>query len=87
MSDKISLGFTGSDTGIARLVADLEGAGATKVTAEPQAAEDEHPEARRYEGQIAGLEPDKAISTVAAYLATAAGHRAELNGIEVPLPV
>ena len=68
MSDKISLGFTGSDTGIARLIADLEEAGATKVTAEPQEADAPHPEARRYEGEITGLEPDKAISAAASYL-------------------
>lgn len=86
MSEKIALGFTGSDTGVARLIADLEEAGATKVTAEPQEADAPHPEARRYEGEITGLEPDTAISTAASYLATATGHRVELNGIEVPLP-
>ncbi len=84
MTDTLALAFTGSDTGIARLVTDLEEAGASRVTAEPERVPDDDRVLRRYTGQITGLSAEKAMAVAATYLTTTDGHRVEINGIEVP---
>jgi hypothetical protein len=84
MTDSISLAFTGSDTGIARLLTNLELAGATPpVTAEPGPVIDDHLDTREYKGRIDGLPAEQAIPVAMAYLATANGHRVWIDGIEV----
>jgi hypothetical protein len=85
MEDDSTVSFTviGPDTGVARLVADLELAGADDVTAEPDPDAAEHLMLRSYFGTLRSMTPEQVSQVAAAYLATTTGQRMWVDGTEV----
>ncbi len=71
----VTFRFIGPDTGCARLIADLEIAGANNVRAEPEADGGDRLNPGSYSGQMDDLAVDQARAVGAAYLATTTGQR------------
>ncbi len=80
----IALDYTGTDIGMARLIVQLDEAGAGKVSAEPEPIGSNHVGARVYHGHVDGLSAAEALATVQAFLAANSGHQVALEGIEIP---
>jgi hypothetical protein len=83
----VNFRLIGPDTGIARLIADLELAGADyPIVAEPDTDEGGDPlDPRSYAGQLTGLTAAQAIEVVRACLATTSGQQVWINDQEIEL--
>jgi hypothetical protein len=83
-TESVSFRLIGSDTGIARLLADLELAGAHyPIIAEPEHDGSDPLNPRSFSGNLTGLTADQATAVTLTYLPTTSGHRAWINGQEV----
>jgi hypothetical protein len=81
MTDRVSFRFIGPDTGIARLVTDLELAGADAPVIAERGPDDGDPDT--YSGTLTGLTAEQATAVTLTYLATTSGQRAWINDEEI----
>ncbi len=84
-TSQAAVAFTliGPDTGVARLIADLELAGADEVTAEPDPDGSDDLTLRSYFGTLTGITAEQAAQISAVHLATTTGQRIWVEGTEV----
>jgi hypothetical protein len=83
-SPAVTFRLIGPDTGIARLLADLELAGADyPVIAEPEPGADDALNPRSYTGQLSGLTAEQAREVAVTYLASVTGERIWIDDNEL----